>query len=100
MQENYELVQKGFRILLPQLAGYIGQEMSRVYHEGWWQEMLEALSDQYDLPSSGSYGELLDSLDIANCLRLIDRRWRDVFSQKMSKSHRNWEFAMMPLILV
>ena len=23
MQENYELVQKGFRILLPQLAGYI-----------------------------------------------------------------------------
>ena len=25
------------------------------------QEVLEALSDQYDLPSSGSYGELLDS---------------------------------------
>lgn len=95
MQENYELVQKGFRILLPQLAGYIGQEMSRVYHEDWWQEVLEALSDQYDLPSSGSYGELLDSLDIANCLRLIDRRWRDVFSQKMSKSHRNWASELM-----
>ena len=95
MQENYEIVQKGFRILLPQLADYIGQEMSRVYHEGWWQEVLEALSDQYDLPSSGSYGELLDSLDIANCLRLIDRRWRDVFSQKMSKSHRNWASELM-----
>lgn len=95
MQENYELVQKGFRILLPQLAGYIGQEMSRVYHEDWWQEVLEVLSDQYDLPSSGSYGELLDSLDIANCLRLIDRRWRDVFSQKMSKSHRNWASELM-----
>lgn len=95
MQENYELVQKGFRILLPQLAGYIGQEMSRVYHDGWWQETLEALSDQYDLPSSGSYGELLDSLDIANCLRLIDRRWRDVFSNKMSKSHRNWASELM-----
>ena len=95
MQENYDLVQKGFRILLPQLAGYIGQEMSRVYRDGWWQEALEALSDQYDLPSSGSYGELLDSLDIANCLRLIDRRWRDVFSQKMSKSHRNWASELM-----
>lgn len=95
MQGNYELVQKGFRILLPQLAGYIGQEMSRVYHESWWQEVLEALSDQYDLPLSGSYGELLDSLDIANCLRLIDRRWRDVFSQKMSKSHRNWASELM-----
>ena len=32
MQENYEIDQKGFRILLPQLADYIGQEMSRVYH--------------------------------------------------------------------
>lgn len=95
MQENYELIQKGFRLLLPHLAGYIGQEMSRVYHDDWWQEVLTALSDQYDLPSKGEYGELLDSLDIANCLRLIDRRWRDVFSQKMSKSHRNWASELM-----
>ncbi|MCC8151343.1 MAG: DUF499 domain-containing protein [Lachnospiraceae bacterium] len=95
MQENYELVQKGFRILLPQLAGYIGQEMSRVYHDDWWNEILDALSDQRDLPYSGDYGELLDSLDIANCLRLIDRRWRDVFSMKMSKSHRNWASELM-----
>ncbi len=95
MQENYDLIQKGFRILLPQLAAYIGQEMSRVYHDAWWQEAVEALSDQYDLPSSGSYGELLDSLDVANCLRLIDRRWRDVFSQKLSKSHRNWASELM-----
>jgi predicted AAA+ superfamily ATPase len=95
MQENVELIQKGFRILLPQLAGYIGQEMSRVYKNGWWQEVMEALSDQYDLPENGSYGDLLDSLDIANCLRLIDRRWRDVFSQKMSKSYRNWASELM-----
>ena len=75
MQENYELVQKGFRVLLPHLAGYIGQEMSRVYHDAWWQEVLIALSDQRDLPSQGEYGELLDSLDIANCLRLIERKF-------------------------
>ncbi len=95
MQENVELIQKGFRILLPQLAGYIGQEMSRVYKNGWWQEVLEALSDQYDLPETGDYGTLIDSLDMANCLRLIDRRWRDVFSQKMSLSYRNWAKELM-----
>ena len=95
MQENYELVQKGFRTLHPYLAGYIGQEMRRVYHDGWWQEVLTALSDQYDLPDSGDYGDLLDSLDIANCLRLIERRWRDVFSGKLSKSHRNWASELM-----
>lgn len=95
MQENFELIQKGFRILLSPLAGYIGREMSSVYHDGWWQEVLVALSDQHDLPSKGEYGDLLDSLDIANCLRLIDRRWRDVFSSKLSKSHRNWASELM-----
>ena len=95
MQENYELVQKGFRILHPLLAGYIAQEMHRVYKDGWWQEVLTSLSDQYDLPSNGAYGTLVDSLDIANCLRLIDRQWRYVFSEKFSKSHRNWASELM-----
>ena len=66
MQENVELIQKGFRILLPQLSGYIGMEMSRVYGNDWWREVLDALSDQYNLPANGEYGDLLNSLDIAN----------------------------------
>jgi hypothetical protein len=33
MQENYELVQKGFRILLASMSGYIGRELNRVYIE-------------------------------------------------------------------
>ena len=31
MQENYELVQKGFRILLSSMSGFIGQEINRDY---------------------------------------------------------------------
>ena len=50
MQENIALVQNGFRILLPDMAGYICRELSRVYKNSWWQEVLTALSDQYDLP--------------------------------------------------
>lgn len=95
MKENYDLVQRGFRLLLPQMAGFIGREMVRVYQDDWWKEVLTALSDQYGLPADGEYGDLLDSLDIANCLRLIDRRWRDVFSGKLSKSHRNWASELM-----
>lgn len=90
MLENYELVQKGFRILHPLMAGYIGQEFSRVYKNDWWQEILDALSDQYDLPDSGSYGDLVDSLDVMNCLRLIDRRWNEVFRTKLSLDYRTW----------
>ena len=43
MLENYELVQKGFRVLHPLMAGYIGQEFSRVYKNGWWQEILDSM---------------------------------------------------------
>ena len=75
MQEYYELVQKGFRTLHPLMAGYIGMEMHRAYHNGWWNEVLSTLSDQRDLPEWGDYSELIDSLDIANCLRLIERKW-------------------------
>ena len=86
MLENYDLVQKGFRILHPMLAGYIGQELSIIYKNKWWQEVLYTLSDQNDLPSGGEYAELIDSLDIPNCLRLFDRKWNDVFRMKLSIS--------------
>ena len=96
MEENYTYVHNGFRILHPLMAGYIGQEMSSVYGSGWWQEVLTALSDQIrDLPDSGDYGTLVDSLDVANCLRLIERRWREVFGLKLSRDYRTWANELM-----
>ena len=96
MQENYEYVQKGFHTLLPVMSGYIGQEFNRVYGSNWWQEVLEALSDQMgNLPEEGSYGDLVDSLDVANCLRLIDRRWKEVFRTKLPLDCRNWAKELM-----
>ena len=79
MQEKYVIVQKGFRILVTSMSGYIGQEMNKVYKERWWDEVLFVLQDQRDLPMQGSYGELVDSLDVANCLRILERKWNDVF---------------------
>lgn len=90
MQENYELVQRGFRILVSAMAGYIGQEMNKTYKNKWWDEVLLALCDQRDLPENGTYGELVDSLDIANCIRLIDRKWNDVFRNLLPQDCRTW----------
>ncbi|PWM79769.1 MAG: hypothetical protein DBY32_02635 [Phascolarctobacterium sp.] len=90
MLDNYELVQKGFRILHPLMANYIEQEFRRVYGNNCWQEILDALSDQHDLPKTGNYSELINSLDIMNCLRLFDRRWAEVFRAKLSLEFRNW----------
>ena len=78
------------------MAGYIGREFNRVYHDNWWQEVLDTLSDQLrDLPDHGDYSTLVDSLDIANCLRLIDRKWREVFSSKLSTDYRTWSKELM-----
>ena len=95
MQENYELVQRGFRVLVGSMSGFIGQELSRVYRNRWWDEVLKTLDDQRDLPYRGSYGELVDSLDIANCIRLIDRKWNDVFWDVLSRNCRTWAKELM-----
>lgn len=96
MAENIELVQKGFRVLHPMMAAYIAQEMSREYKEGWWQQVLTSLSDQaWDLPSSGSWSELVDSLDIPNCLRLIDRQWGALFRKLLDRDRRAWANELM-----
>ncbi|MBM6914986.1 hypothetical protein H6B33_06170 [Gemmiger formicilis] len=95
MLENYTLVGQGFRILLKSLSGYIGKEMSQKFGERWWDEVLQALSDQKDLPSNGEYGELIDSLDIANCLRLLKREWYGVFEANLSRNFLTWTNELM-----
>lgn len=97
MSENYTKVQQAFRVLHPLLAGYICQEMRREYQDNWWQEVLMTLSDQVrDLPDdNGDYAALMDSLDMANCLRLFDRKWNDLFKRKLSIDYRTWAKELM-----
>lgn len=95
MKENFDFVQKGFRILLSSLSGFIGREMNRVYKNDWWDEVLSTLKYPKELPTRGDYGELLDSLDVANCIRLIDWKWSPVFSSVLSPSCRAWARELM-----
>ncbi len=96
MAENLDYVQKGFRILHPMMAAYIAQEMSREYKGSWWQEVLSSLGDQgWDLPSSGEWSDLVDSLDVANCLRLLDRQWGALFRKHLARDRRAWATELM-----
>lgn len=90
MQENYEYAQKGLRILHPLLAGFVGMEMNNAYKSRWWDEVLYTLSDHSEeLPSYGDYAELVDSLDIANCIRVALRKWKDIFKYVLDKDAQN-----------
>lgn len=96
MTENLEYVQKGQRILVTSLSGFIGQTFRREYKDRWWNEVLDALNDPYELPYSGEYGDLVDSLDLANCLRLINKRWFEVFDRyNLNYSCRAWANELM-----
>ena len=97
MQENYELVQRGFRILVGSMSSYIGQSLNKAYKDDWWDELLSALRYPRDLPVNGSYSELIDSLDIANCLRIIDWMWGSVYRNLLSPSCRAWSKELMGL---
>lgn len=90
MQENYELVQRGFRILVGSMSSYIGQTLNKIYGDEWWNELLSTLQYPKDLPTKGTYDELVDSLDIANCLRIIDWMWGPVFRNHLTPSSRAW----------
>lgn len=96
MSENYDRINKGFRLLHPMLAGFIGREMRREYKDGWWDEIRYVLNNPNDIPVKGEYADLIDSLDIANCLRLIDREWNDVFYRSFgSINYRSWSKELM-----
>lgn len=96
MVENNAKIQQGFRILQPLFSVYICREVKLNYGSNWWQQVLMTLSDQSrDLPDDGEWNELVSSLDIANCLRLFDRSWNDVFRKKLSLDYRTWAKELM-----
>lgn len=95
MQENYELVQRGFRVLVGTMSAYIGQTLNKTYRNNWWDELLSVLQYPKDLPDRGTYSELIDSLDVLNCLRIIDRMWGSVYRTLLSPSCRAWAKELM-----
>lgn len=91
MQENYVLVQNGFRILLPAMSKLIGREMKNRYRSDWWEEIQYRLQYPPQLPDKGTDEELLLSLDAAACLKLLKFEWKDVFQYSVrDKSCRVW----------
>jgi len=98
MAENHLLVSQGFRHLLNALAPYIARELQIEFGPQWWK--LGVLDKLYEdqkrnLPVTGSWPELVDSLDIQRCLILFDIHWNQVFRKKLSIDHRTWAKELM-----
>ena len=95
---NHTQVSQGFRILLEAFAPYIARELKNIVGSDWWNlAVIDILRDEQkrDLPYSGDWAKLVDSLDIANCLRLFDLHWQHIFRRKLSIDHRTWAKELM-----
>lgn len=93
MENNHVQVSQGFRILLSGFAPYVVRELDNEYGNNWWKEgVLDILYEEQkrDLPISGDWGKLVDSLDIGKCLLLFDLHWQRIFRKKLSIDHRTW----------
>ena len=95
--ENYLMVSKGFDVLLNSMVPYITRELIREYGEDWWsQGVLADLTPEQrrDLPATGTGNQLMDSLDILACLRVLDFQWNKVFRKKLPRDCRTWAIEL------
>src|SRR5690606_1248270 len=98
MADNHLKITQGFRSLLEGMAPYVARELHIEFGKNWWQEgVLDMLYDDQkrNLPASGEWVELVDSLDILSCLTLFaDVHWQGVFRKKLSIDHRTWAIEL------
>ena len=92
---NHELVGRAMNVTLREiLAPYIAKELFANYgKDKWWSEGVLNVLREYqktDLPSGGTYEELVDSLDIYRCLVLIEIHWRKIFGKKNPRKYLDW----------
>ncbi len=93
MADNHTQVAQGFRILLGGFAPYIARELGNEFGSNWWKDAVVGTlyeDQKRDLPLSGDWAKLVDSLDIARCLLLFDLHWQGVFRKKLSIDNRTW----------
>ena len=93
-EENHAEVGRAMNfILLPQLRGFVAQNLMKNFGAEWWQRgVLTALREEQkkNLPLVGDYSELTDKLDAKLCFLLMDIYWEEVFSKAMSFSSLNY----------
>jgi predicted AAA+ superfamily ATPase len=78
---NHERVGKGMELLQRGLQPFLEQELGTAYGAKWREKANQRLSD-----TKLKFGA--KDLDTAAMLVIMDREWRDLFSDRLGKSHR------------
>jgi hypothetical protein len=87
-EDNLEIINKAFRLILPPLTEYIGSTLCKIDNTNWWKKcvinILPATST-INLPKEGTYDECIGSLDILACLNIITNtsNWQNIFRYQL-----------------
>ena len=96
MKKYFELVDDGLKTLHTAMVDFIVSTFRKKYGRKWWDEILNALSEQWDLPKFGDDEELADSLDLANCFRIFMRcNFTLYYDKNVSINCKNWASELM-----
>lgn len=92
---NNAQVTKGFDIMRQYLVAFIVRELRAEGGDDWWTSHVLAIlydNQRLGLPSGKGMtdSQLMDELDIARCLALINAHWNSVFRRKMTREQRTW----------
>ena len=86
-----DYINRGFETIRPVLSEFVCKELQKRDKETWWKELvIGKLGDVYQehLPSSGSFEQLIKTLDILACLKLLEINWFDVFKYVVTTQQR------------
>lgn len=95
--DNHTLITKGFDILLNALVPFEVQELVKAYGEECWQKGVygKLREDQRrDLPENGRIDDLVQTIDLAKALLLLEINWSDVFRKVLPRDCKNWAFEL------
>ena len=79
---NHQRVGKGMELLQRGLQPFLERELEGAYGEKWREKAKQILSDTR-LKVGG------EELDTAAMLVMIDREWKDLFSERLGRAHRS-----------
>lgn len=98
---NYDYLNKGFDLLLDPLTDYVCTRLKDVYGiNDWWREgVWNRLYDnqRMNLPVTGSFLDLANSLDVTATLRVLLFNWNEAFKIQLPKAARTWANELMEL---
>lgn len=93
-ERNWDLVNDGLDILHHVLVLFVVPALSEAYgEEGWWSEGVEPIltsGQRDDFEELSGDAELIYNIDVALALRIIERRWDEVFGRRLPPECLEW----------